>query len=75
MSDASRVEFLRIVFACITCGQLLSVDNHEEMGCTCPNCGAAYDLNGDINLARYGVGRHPSQWHRNGWDGESKAKS
>ena len=72
MSDAKRVELVRVVFACMSCGLLLSVDNREQMGCECPNCGAGYDLNGDINLTRYYAGRAPTQWRSNGWDGGAR---
>ncbi len=59
---------IRLVFACMTCGALLSVDNHHQMGVTCPNCGAGYDLNDDIKLTRYAKGREPTRWQTNGAD-------
>lgn len=72
MSEPERVDDVLVVFNCITCGAMLTVNNHSRVATQCENCGAGYDLNGDPNLVRYYKGRVPTQWRNNGWDGETQ---
>ena len=69
MSDVRPVCEYRIVFNCMSCGALLSVDTNLQMSIYCPNCGAFYDNNPQNSpLVQITKGRSPSQWMLNGYN-------
>jgi len=71
MSESDNVDDVLVVFNCMTCGAMLSVNNHTRMMDECSNCGAAYDLSDSPDVRRYYRGRPPTQWKNNGWDGDA----